>query len=153
VRDDLLPRQRQLIELELTATARTGPPRPGEGDEAYSQRTRETLRHLIEREFMGGAGEGAEDEADRPSDDEDEPENALPSAEWLSAWRVARDSLATYCHTRSSSHLETFNRHVAVMHELDGSRTIEEVRRMVDEIRPEWDPSEPVQPDLLRSKR
>jgi hypothetical protein len=64
------------------------------------------------------------------------------------AWCSARSSLATYCHTHGPIHLEAFNRYVAVMNDLDPSETIREVRRMVDEVRPEWDPSKPVQPDL-----
>ncbi len=76
--------------------------------------------------------------------------NSLPSKAWLSAWVKAREALAIYCHTEDPAHLGAFNKHVKVMHDLDASQTLEDVRRMVDEIRPEWDPTNPVRPEILK---
>jgi hypothetical protein len=47
-RDDVPPRQRQAIELELKATAQTGPQRPGESKEAYQARWMAKLEELVE---------------------------------------------------------------------------------------------------------
>jgi hypothetical protein len=153
LRDDLPHFQRQCIELELTATARIGPRRPGESAEAYAFRNEAAMRSLVEQPAM----KGLEGQNDRPSfgdEDEDASEDATPpSAEWVSTSREARHALATYCHTHSPAELQSFNKHVTVMYDLDPSRTIHEVRRMVDEFRPEWDPRNPVRPDLFRHKR
>ena len=48
-RDDLPERQRQAIELELSAVAQTGPQRPGEPRESYSRRVRETMQRLADQ--------------------------------------------------------------------------------------------------------
>jgi len=146
--NELPDRQRHAIELELTATARTGPRKRGESAEGYARRRDEVLWDVV---ASGSAAEAFEHEGEDLLDgDEDELAKGEPvSAQWLSAWRSARSSLATYCHTRNRMHLEEFNKHVNNMHNLDASATTREVRRMVVEIRPEWDPSSPVQPDLF----
>jgi len=48
VHDDLLDRQRDAIELELTAAARTGPRNPDEASPAYAARLESTMRQLVE---------------------------------------------------------------------------------------------------------
>jgi hypothetical protein len=48
-RDDVPPRQRQAIELELAAVAQTGPQAAGESSQQYALRVEAKIRQLIEQ--------------------------------------------------------------------------------------------------------